>query len=66
MGKNGKNKYKYLRLPVATPAEAEARRKYLISIGTIRPDVEAYACEHGRPVVGAYCPECGNATVVTR
>ena len=57
-------KYRYLRLPLASPAEAEARRKYLIEIGTIVPASERYSCGHGLPVTGYACPECGNATVV--
>lgn len=63
MGKNSE-KYKYLRLPAATPAEAAARREHLIKIGTIRPASEAYACEHGVPVIGYGCPTCGAATLV--
>lgn len=63
MGKNVA-KYKYLRLPLATPEEAAERRAYLIRTGTIRPVEESYSCAHGVSVLGPYCPECGNATVV--
>jgi len=58
------SKYRYLRLPLATEAEAKARREHLIRIGTIRPASEAYSCGHLGPVVSAYCPVCGNSTVV--
>jgi hypothetical protein len=64
MGKKGANKYKYLRLPLATPEESAARREHLIQLGTIRPAAEAYSCEHGAAISGAFCPVCGNATVV--
>lgn len=57
-------KYRYLRLPLASAEEAEARRKYLIGIGTIVPVSERYSCNHGFPVTGYSCPECGDATVV--
>ena len=59
-------KYRYLRLPLATPAEAEARRAHLIKTGTIRPAAEEYACGHAVKVVAAACPECGVTTVVWR
>lgn len=36
-----KSRYRWLKLPLATPAEAEERRAYLISIGTIRPEEKA-------------------------
>ena len=49
---------------MATPDEAAARRVYLITTGTIQPETEQYACGHEVPVSGAYCPECGSATVV--
>ena len=65
MGKNSQ-KYRYLRLPVATPGEAAARRAYLIKTGTIQPETEQYACGHGAYVDGPYCPSCGQATVVWR
>lgn len=33
-------KYKWLRLPEATPEEAAARREYLIKVGVIIPEPE--------------------------
>ena len=57
-------KYRYLRLPLATPEEAAARREHLIKVGTIIPASERYSCGHGLPVTGYSCPECGNATLV--
>jgi len=58
------NKYRYLRLPLATAEEAKMRREHLIRIGTIRPASEAYGCGHLGPVITAACPVCGNSTVV--
>lgn len=66
MGKNEAKKYRYLRLPLATPEEAAERRQYLIQIDTIRPAAEAYSCGHGAVVNAPYCPECGQGTVVWR
>lgn len=59
-------KYKYLRLPLATPEEAAARREHLIKVGTIIPTSEKYGCGCAVPVVGPYCSVCGQATVVFR
>lgn len=33
-------RYRYLRLPLATPAEAAARRAYLVKVGVITPEGE--------------------------
>ena len=63
-GKKRGEKYKYLRLPLATPEEAAARREHLIKVGTIVPVSEWYSCGHGAVVVSYSCPVCGNATVV--
>lgn len=63
MGKNGA-KYKYLRLPLATPEEAAKRREHLIKVGTIVPVSERYACACTVPVTGPYCQACGTATVL--
>jgi hypothetical protein len=59
-------KYKYLRLPPATPEEAAARRKHLIKVGTIVPVSEQYACGHDARVDSPYCPGCGQTEVVWR
>lgn len=64
--KQKNERYKYLRLPLATEAEAVARRAHLIRTGTIQPETEQYACEHGLGVVSYSCPQCGTAKTVWR
>lgn len=62
--KQKRERYAYLKLPVAAPADAASRREFLIRQGVIIPASEKYACGHGDTVAGPYCPTCGQSAVV--